>query len=70
VEAAYPPGVCGHCANHVRGELEAVSGVSGVEVDLVAGGTSTVTVEADRELSDAEITAALEEAGNYTLAGR
>jgi len=29
-----------------------------------------VHVEADRELTDAEVTAALEEAGNYALAGR
>ncbi len=61
---------CGHCAGHVTGELKAVDGVSDVVVDLVPGGTSTVTVEADRELTDAEITAALEEAGSYTLAGR
>lgn len=61
---------CGHCANHVRGELEAVAGVTDVIVDLVAGGTSTVSVQADHELTDAEITAALEEAGNYTLVGR
>ncbi len=61
---------CGHCAGHVTGELKSVAGVSDVHVDLVAGGTSTVTVEADHELTDAEITAALEEAGSYTLAGR
>ncbi|MEI2733110.1 MAG: heavy-metal-associated domain-containing protein [Dermatophilaceae bacterium] len=58
---------CGHCANAVTSELKSVSGVSDVAVDLVAGGTSTVTVEADHDLSDAEVTAALDEAGNYTL---
>ncbi len=61
---------CGHCAGHVTTELTAVAGVSEVRVDLVAGGRSTVHVEADHELTDAEITAALDEAGNYTLAGR
>ncbi len=61
---------CGHCAGHVSTELKAVAGVSAVTVDLVGGGTSTVHVEADHELSDSEITAALEEAGNYALAGR
>ena len=58
---------CGHCANAVTSELKSVSGVSDVAVDLVAGGTSTVTVEADHDLSDAEVTAALDEAGTYTL---
>ena len=61
---------CGHCAGHVTTELKAVAGVSDVRVDLVAGGTSTVHVDADHELTDAEVTAALEEAGNYALAGR
>lgn len=61
---------CGHCAGHVTTELKAVAGVSDVTVDLVAGGTSTVRVDADHELTDAEVTAALDEAGNYALAGR
>ncbi len=59
---------CGHCVGHVSTELTALDGVTGVEVDLVAGGTSTVRVQADRELTDAEIAAALDEAGDYTLA--
>lgn len=58
---------CGHCAGHVSGELKAVDGVTEVTVDLVAGGTSTVHVQAERELTDEQITAALEEAGSYTL---
>jgi copper chaperone len=61
---------CGHCAGHVTAELKSVAGVSDVTVDLVAGGTSTVHVDADHELTDAEVTAALDEAGNYALAGR
>ncbi|GAB2603628.1 hypothetical protein GCM10009696_06400 [Kocuria himachalensis] len=57
---------CGHCAKSVTEELTAVDGVSDVHVDLVAGGTSTVTVTADRPLSTATVRAAVEEAG-YTL---
>jgi len=47
---------CGHCASAVTEELKALDGVSDVRVDLVAGGTSAVTVEADRELTRAEVT--------------
>jgi copper chaperone len=59
---------CGHCASAVTQELSALDGVSDVTVDLVAGGTSAVTVEASRELTPAEVTAALDEAGDYSLA--
>lgn len=61
---------CGHCAHAVTTELRALKGVSEVVVDLVAGGTSTVSVQADRELTDAQVAAALDEAGNYALVGR
>ena len=59
---------CGHCASAVAEELEALDGVTDVQVDLVAGSTSAVRVEADRALTPAEVTAALEEAGDYSLA--
>jgi copper chaperone len=59
---------CGHCASAVTEELQALDGVSDVTVDLVAGGTSAVTVAADRELTAAEVTSALDEAGDYSLA--
>jgi len=59
---------CGHCAGAVTGELESVDGVSEVNVDLVAGGTSTVTVTSDTPLDEATVTAALDEAGDYKLA--
>ena len=59
---------CGHCAHAVTDELEALDGVTTVAVDLVAGGTSTVSVQADRPLTDAEVSAALDEAGAYELA--
>ena len=35
---------CGHCASAVTSELKTLEGVTDVAVDLVAGGTSSVTV--------------------------
>ena len=58
---------CGHCASAVTEELQALDGVTDVQVALVAGGTSAVTVDATRELTPAEVAAALDEAGNYSL---
>ena len=58
---------CGHCASAVTEELQALAGVTDVQVALVAGGTSAVTVDATRELTPAEVAAALDEAGNYSL---
>ncbi len=60
---------CGHCVAAVKQELEALDGVSTVEVELVAGGTSPVTVTADQALDDEQVRAAVGEAG-YELAGR
>lgn len=58
---------CAHCADAVREEISEAEGVRGVTVDLVPGGTSTVTVASDQPLEDAKIGAALAEAGDYTL---
>jgi copper chaperone len=58
---------CGHCAHAVTEELTALDGVREVGVEVVADGASTVTVTADRSLTDAEVTAALDEAGGYRL---
>ncbi len=60
---------CGHCAHAVTSELKELAGVSDVAVDLVAGGTSTVTVTSDAPLDDSQVAAALDEAGDYQLAG-
>jgi copper chaperone CopZ len=38
---------CSHCVTAVTEELSALPGVTEVSVDLVAGGTSTVTVTSD-----------------------
>lgn len=59
---------CEHCVNAVRTEIGAVSGVREVEVELVPGGTSNVTVSSDQPLTHEQIAAALDEAG-YDLAG-
>lgn len=58
---------CGHCASAVTEELATAAGTTDVTVDLAAGGTSTVTISGGRRLSDAEASAALAEAGDYTL---
>jgi copper chaperone len=59
---------CGHCASAVTTELTALDGVTDVQVDLVEGGTSTVTVASLQPLEDTQVAAALEEAGDYQLA--
>ena len=59
---------CGHCASSVTSELKALSGVSDVQVDLVAGDTSTVTVTSQAPLEASQVVAALDEAGDYQLA--
>ena len=59
---------CGHCAHAVTTELQALDGVSAVDVDLVAGGTSAVTVTSEAPLDEAKVAEALDEAGDYKLA--
>ena len=55
---------CQHCVNAVTEELGALSGVSAVDVTLSSG---IVTLRSNRELSRAEMAAAVDEAG-YTIA--
>jgi copper chaperone CopZ len=59
---------CGHCVHAVTAEIGHLPGVTEVAVDLDAGGTSTVRVTADAELTDAQVAEALDEAGDYKLA--
>lgn len=56
---------CGHCVNHVKIALEELSGVNSVSVDLAS---KTAIVEAGSEVDDADIKAAIEDAG-YEVAG-
>ncbi|MEN3345331.1 MAG: copper chaperone [Arthrobacter sp.] len=59
---------CGHCVSSVSEELEALAGVETVDVDLNAGGVSTVTITSTEELSSAEIGEAVAEAGYLVVA--
>jgi copper chaperone CopZ len=59
---------CGHCVSSVSEELEALEGVEAVDVDLNAGGISTVTITSDKELSRSEIGEAVAEAGYLVVA--
>jgi copper chaperone len=50
---------CGHCEAAIRGELEALSGVQSVDVDLE---TKRVSVRGEN-LDDSALVAAIDEAG-------
>ena len=56
---------CGHCVGAISSELSVLAGVTDVKIDLVTGGTSTLTVTADQALTDDEVAVALDEAGDY-----
>lgn len=58
---------CGHCVSAVTSEVSALPGVTNVQVDLVADGTSTVSVTSDEALTEDQVAAALDEAGDYQL---
>jgi copper chaperone CopZ len=58
---------CGHCASAVSEEISEIDGVTSVDVDLVAGGLSTVRVTSDAPLAHDAVAAAVDEAGNYAL---
>ena len=59
---------CGHCVSAVSSEIQEITGVTDVTVDLAAGGTSTVTVTSDTPVSETDVATALDEAGDYHLA--
>jgi copper chaperone len=61
---------CEHCARAVSAELRELDGVSDVAVELIPGGASVVTVTSDAPLAAAAVAAAVDEAGDYQLAGR
>ena len=60
---------CEHCVHAVTEELGSLSGVTAVTVELVPAGNSAVTVTSDTPLVRAAVAAALDEAGDYQLAG-
>lgn len=51
---------CGHCVNSVSSEIGKLTGVRDVKVDLATG---AVTVESEQPLADADVAAAVDEAG-------
>jgi copper chaperone len=55
---------CGHCVAAVEEEVGAIAGVTDVDVELASG---RVTVGSGREVTVAEVSAAIDEAG-YELA--
>jgi copper chaperone len=60
---------CEHCVHAVTEELENLDGVRDVRVDLHPSGESAVTVSSDAPLAAEAVAAALDEAGDYRLAG-
>jgi copper chaperone CopZ len=60
---------CGHCVKAVTEELGAVDGVDSVAVELVAGGTSAVTVVSTSPVSAEALRAAVDEAGYELVDG-
>ena len=59
---------CNHCVSAVTDEVRRLPGVTAVEIELVAGGTSRLRVSSDSELDEKAVAAALDEAGEYELA--
>lgn len=57
---------CEHCVAAVTEELTAIDGVGAVTIELVAGGTSAVTIESGAPLDPTTVAAAVDEAG-YAL---
>jgi len=59
---------CGHCVAAVTQEIGRLGGVTGVQIDLVTGGSSRVLVSSAAQLSVGAVRAAVDEAG-YELVG-
>ncbi|MDE1565162.1 heavy-metal-associated domain-containing protein [Actinotignum sanguinis] len=58
---------CENCVKHVSAELDALPDVNSVLVTLNPEGTSSVLVYTPHDFSDADLTAAVAEAGDYTV---
>ena len=58
---------CNHCVMTVSRAVALVPGVSGVSIDLVANGVSTVHVESGDVVDSAEVEAAVEGAGYHVV---
>ncbi|MBF6436955.1 heavy-metal-associated domain-containing protein [Nocardia cyriacigeorgica] len=55
---------CGHCVSSVKSEIGKIDGVTSVDVDLASG---RVSVDSAAPLADADVAAAVDEAG-YAIA--
>lgn len=51
---------CGHCEGSVRSEVAKLASVTGIEVSAASG---RLTVTSDAEIDDAQVLAAVDEAG-------
>jgi copper chaperone CopZ len=60
---------CEHCVHAISEELTNLGGVAGVMIALVPGGESGVTITSEAPLAEQAVAAALDEAGDYRLAG-
>ena len=60
---------CEHCVHAVTEELRNLGGVREVSVELNPGGQSAVTVTSTEALLAGAVESALDEAGDYKLAG-
>ena len=60
---------CEHCVHAVTSELKSLDGVQDVAVELIPGGLSAVTVTSAAPLAAEAVAGALDEAGDYQLAG-
>ncbi|WP_255454966.1 heavy-metal-associated domain-containing protein [Cryobacterium adonitolivorans] len=54
---------CSHCVASVTAEVGRVAGAEGVDVELVPGGLSRVTVSSSSPVDRAAVAAAIDEAG-------
>ncbi len=54
---------CEHCVKSVTAEVGQVAGAETVDVQLVPGGVSLVTISSAAALDDAAVAAAIDEAG-------
>jgi copper chaperone len=54
---------CSHCVAAVADEVGKLAGVTSIDIDLVAGGASRVTVTSDALMPEADVRDAVDEAG-------
>jgi copper chaperone CopZ len=59
---------CDHCVAAVRQEMSKLPGVTAVDIRMVAGGDSTVTVFSVEPVAEGDVRDAVDEAG-YKLTG-